>query len=125
MPLNSLAGEVMLNSPKFLLDENIPKAVKNFLESKGFSVRYADKGIANGKLASLSKETKSVLVSRDSDFLNRLLFPPKDFSGIMVFVIHPPRPKKLVLALSSLLSEVKSFKGKLFIVDEEGFEVDV
>ena len=112
----------MLNSPKFLLDENIPRAVKRFLGSEGFSAEYAPRGIANGKLSSLSRETKSVLVSRDSDFLNRSMFPPKEFSGIIVFVIHPPTAEKLVKALSSLLAEVKEFKGKLFIVGEEGFE---
>jgi len=120
---NLSAERDMLNSPKFLLDENIPRAVKRLLESKVFSAEYVPKGIANGKLASLSKETKSVLVSRDSDFLNKPMFPPKEFSGIIVFVIHPPRPKKLVGALSSLLADVSEFKGKLFIVDEEGYVV--
>lgn len=113
----------MLNSLKFLLDENIPKAVKQFLESEGFSADYTSKGIMNGKLASLARETVSVLVSRDSDFLNRSMFPPKEFFGIIVFVIHPPRPRNLVKALSSLLDDVREFKGKLFVVDEEGFEV--
>jgi predicted nuclease of predicted toxin-antitoxin system len=113
----------MSNSPKFLLDENIPRAVKRFLESERFSAEYTSKGITNGKLASLSIETESVLVSRDSDFLNRSMFPPKKFFGIIVFVIHPPRPKKLVEALSSLLTDVSEFKSKLFVVDEEGFEV--
>ena len=113
----------MSDSPKFLLDENISRSVKHLFESKGFSAEYASKGIVNGKLALQSKESKSVLVSRDSDFLNRSVFPPKDFSGIIVFVIHPPRRAKLVAALSSLLADVKEFKGKLYIVDEEGFEV--
>ena len=113
----------MPDLPKFLLDENIPRAVKRFLESKGFSAEYTAKGIVNGKLASLSKANELVLVSRDSDFLNRAMFPPKDFSGIVVFVIHPPRRKKLVAAMSLLLADVSKFKGKLFIVDEEDFEV--
>ena len=113
----------MPSLPKFLLDENISRAVKRLLESKGYSAEYAQKGIVNGKLASLSKESRSVLVSRDSDFLNRSMFPPKDFSGIIVFVIHPPSRKKLVAALSSLLADVSEFNGKLFIVDEEEFEV--
>ncbi|MEK6949555.1 MAG: DUF5615 family PIN-like protein [Nanoarchaeota archaeon] len=112
----------MPDSPKFLLDENIPRAVKRFLEGKSFSAEYAAKGIVNGKLASLAKEKSLVLVSRDSDFLNTSIFPPKDFSGIIVFVIHPPRRKKLVAALSFLLADVSEFKGKLFAVDEEGFE---
>ena len=121
--LRKLSGEsVMLNFPKFLLDENIRIEVKEFLESNGFSAKYASKGISNGKLASLAKEEKIVLLSRDSDFVNTSLFPPKEFSGIIVFIIHPPTAEKLVKALSSLLAEVKEFKGKLFVVAEEGFE---
>ena len=112
----------MSNSPKFLLDENIPRAVRRLLESKGFSAEYAAKGVVNGKLASLSKTGELVLVSRDSDFLNRSMFPPKEFSGIIVFVIHPPKREKLVAALSSLLNGTMEFKGKLFIIDEEGVE---
>ena len=110
----------MPDSPKFLLDENIPSEVRLFLEGKGFSAEYASKGIVNGKLASLSKTTGSVLVSRDSDFLNRAMFPPKEFPGIVVFIIHPPRPAKLVAALSWLLDDASEFKGKLFMVWEGG-----
>ena len=113
----------MSNFPRFLLDENVRIEVKEFLESKGFSAKYASKGISNGKLASLAKEKKIVLLSRDSDFLNTSLFPPKEFSGIVVFLIHPPTAEKLVKALSSLFAEAKEFKGKLFVVDEEGFEI--
>ena len=112
----------MLNFPKFLLDENIRIEIKKFLKSKGFSAEYAAKGVSNGRLALLAKDKSLVLVSRDSDFLNRSMFPPKEFSGIMVFVIHPPTVEKLIKALSSLLADVSEFKGKLFIVDEEGFE---
>ena len=112
----------MSNSLKFLLDENIRIEVKEFLKSRGFSAEYAAKGIANGKLASLAKEKALVLISRDSDFLNKSIFPPKEFSGIIVFVLHPPTVEKLLSALSSLLTDVSEFKGKLFVVDEEGFE---
>ena len=69
--------------PKFLLDENIRIEIKEFLKSNGFSAEYAAKGVSNGRLASLAKEKSLVLVSRDSDFLNKSAFPPKEFSGMM------------------------------------------
>ena len=112
----------MLGSLKFLLDENIRIEIKEFLASKGLSAEYAAKGTKNGKLASLAREKSLVLLSRDSDFLNRAMFPPKEFCGIAVFLIHPPTVEKLTSALSSLLADVSEFKGKIFIVDEEGFE---
>ena len=120
MPLD--LSEENVSTPKFLLDENIRIEVKEFLKSKGFSAEYAAKGVSNGRLASLAKEKSLVLLSRDSDFLNKSAFPPKEFSGIIVFAIHPPTVEKLVRALSSLLSEVKEFKGRLFVADEDDFE---
>jgi len=69
------------------------------------------------------KEKKAVLLTRDSDFANIVLYPPEDYSGIVVFRIHPPKPDRIVRALSLLLKNVKDFEGKLFVVEEEGFIV--
>ncbi len=123
MPPRLSEGNVTSNSLKFLLDENIRIEVKEFLESKGYSAEYAPKGTKNSHLASLAKERKLVLLTRDTDFLNSALFPPQEFFGIIVFVIHPPTVEKLIGALSSLLPEIKKFKGKLFVVGERGFEI--
>lgn len=118
-----LSGENAMSDLNFLLDENIPKEVKEFLSSKGFIVKYVPKSVANGKLALLAKEEKSTFVTRDSDFLNNSLYPPKEFFGIIVFRIHPPKAEKLVRALSLLLKEIKDLRGKLFVVEEQGFEI--
>ena len=123
MRLRPLAENIMSATQKFLLDENIRIEVKKFLDSKGFSSAYASKGIVNGRLAALSREKKCVLLTRDKDFINRSLFPPKQFFGIVVFRIHPPLADKLIASLEKLLAEVREFKGKLFVVREEGFEV--
>lgn len=68
---------------KFLLDENIPKIIKRFLEDKEYIVEYTPKGIKNTELASLALEKEAVLLSRDKDFINTVLFPPKEFFGII------------------------------------------
>src|SRR3989338_3404167 len=103
---------------RFLLDENIPKLLKRSLASKGYSAEYAEKGTKNGKLASLALDKEIILLSRDRDFLDSVLFPPAQFAGIIVLISHP-RAEKLIKAMDLLLSKVKEFKGKLFIVDEE------
>ena len=108
---------------RFLLDENIPKLLKRSLASKGYSAEYAEKGTKNGKLASLALDKEIILLSRDRDFLDSVLFPPAQFAGIIVLISHPPRAEKLIKAMDLLLSKVKEFKGKLFIVDEEDFEI--
>jgi len=62
------------------------------------------------------------LLTRDKDFLDDSLFLPKEFSGIIVFRIHPPTAEKLVAGLSRLLADVKDFKGRRFAVWEDRFE---
>ncbi len=116
-------GNVTSNSPRFLLDENIRVEVKQFLEAKRYSAEYASKGIKNSKLASLAKERRLTLLTRDRDFLNSDMFPPKVFSGILGFLIHPPTADKLVKALYMLLAESEEFEGKTFEVWEDGFEI--
>jgi predicted nuclease of predicted toxin-antitoxin system len=113
----------MSNFPRFLLDENVPKSVKRFLESKGISTEYASKGVSNSQAFSLAKERALVLVTCDTDFLNVSLYSPSESAGIIVFRIHPPKAEKLVKALSLLLAKTKEFKGKLFLVTETGFKV--
>ncbi len=114
---------IVSDTPKFLLDENVRVEVKQFLESTGYSVEYAPKGTTNGRVVSLANTKQCVLVTRDSDFLNSVLFPPNQFFGIIVLQIHPPEAEKLIKGMELLLSEVKEFKGKLFIVEEERYEI--
>ena len=112
-----------MSNLRFLLDENIPKSVMNFLKSKKISVEYVPKGAKNSKVAKIAKEKKFVLITRDSDFANTLLYSPEEFYGIVVFKIHPPKPESLVKALSNFIEEINDFKGKLFVIGKEGFKV--
>ena len=108
-----------MSNLKFLLDENIPRSVKRFLENKGFPVEYVPKGAEDDLVIALAKSKQAILLTRDSDFANQILYPPKEYYGIVVFKIHPPKPDKIVNALSKLLENIKDFKGKLFIVKED------
>ena len=74
-------------SSRFLLDENIPIEVREFLNSKGFSAEYVPRGIANSEVALLARREKRVLITRDTDFLNSDMFPPNEYYGIVVFLI--------------------------------------
>jgi len=108
---------------RFLLDENIPKSIMNFLKSKKILVEYVPKGIKNSRVAEITKERKAVLITRDSDFANTLAYPPDKFYGIIVFQIHPPKPELLIKALSNFMEEINDFEGKLFIISKEGIKV--
>lgn len=78
---------------KFLLDENIPKPVKTFLESKGYLPEYSPKGVKNRELASLALSKGYILLTRDYDFANTTSYPPKQFHGIIVLNITLQKPK--------------------------------
>ena len=65
-------------SLRFLLDENIPRSVKMFLEDKGFLVEFVPKGVEDSAVMLFAKEKKAVLLTRDSDFANLVLYPPED-----------------------------------------------
>ncbi len=108
----------MSSSPRFLLDENVPAEVGEFLKSKGLQVERVPKGTKNGKVALLARERRVVLLTRDADFSDSSLFPPREYFGIVVLRIHPPTPERLVEGASALLKQVKDFKGKLFLVGE-------
>jgi len=60
---------------------------------------------------------------RDSDFANTLAYPPQGFYGTVVLHIHPPKSELLVKALSSFLTKVNEFEGKLFLIEKVGFKV--
>lgn len=76
---------------KFLIDESVSLAVTQRLRELGHQVE----AISEGELASLSDsnvfemaiKTKSILITRDWDFTNRLLFPPEKAEG-MIYIRH-------------------------------------
>jgi len=108
---------------KFLLDENVPRKVKEFLESMGYVAEYSTKGLKNSELASIAISGKYVLVTRDSDFTNTILYPPGQFHGIIVLRVHPPRAEKLIEGIAKVLAMIKDLDDKLIIVRDEGIEI--
>jgi len=68
-------------------------------------------------------EKESILLTRDYDFANTILFPPKQFHGIIVLHAHPPKAEKLTERIEFLLAKVRSYKGKLFIVTDEKLDI--
>jgi predicted nuclease of predicted toxin-antitoxin system len=77
----------------------------------------------NRDLASLALNKGYILVTRDHDFANTILYPPKQFHGIIVLHIHPPKAEKLVKGMERLLAKVEIYEGKLLIVKDEVIEV--
>jgi len=90
---------------QFLADENFRLDVVHFLQKQGHDVKLSQRG------------------SDDKDFSITLQFPPKNFSGILIFRIHPPRFEKYVLSIKNFLDSRRStqIKGKTFLIEEYSF----
>ena len=73
-------------STKFLLDENIPYALIDLLEKRGFLVdhlkRMEKTGIKNGEVYKLAEKGKMWIVTRDADFQNFRRFATYNISGM-------------------------------------------
>jgi len=108
---------------KFLLDENIPTSVFKFLKERKYDVFYVSKGAKDRDVAELAKREKAVLVTRDYDFANVLLYPPGEFYGIIILKVHPPLAEKLIGSMENILKAEEVFKGRVFIVLEDRIRV--
>jgi predicted nuclease of predicted toxin-antitoxin system len=79
--------------------------------------------LKNRELASLAVSKGYILVTRDYDFANTILYPPKQFHGIIILHIHPPKAEKLLKEIESLLAKIKDYKGKLIIIKDGALEI--
>ncbi|MBI3333630.1 MAG: DUF5615 family PIN-like protein [Candidatus Omnitrophica bacterium] len=110
---------------KVLLDEDVHVKLMDWLVEKGHDVLRVPSGFKNGQVIGLAKRESRVLITRDKDFANRLMYPPSACSGIVILRVHPPELGKLILALQMLLAELAAdqVRGKLIIVEEEGYHL--
>ena len=90
---------------RFLLDENVHRALSIFLNKNGIDFILSPKGIKNGNLAVLSKTENRVLVTNDSDFDDPFLYPKEKIFSVVLLKIHQHLPDVLVNRFSSLLKE--------------------
>lgn len=100
-------------SLKFLLDENVRIELYRFLNSEGLDVQYAPKSTKDSKIALISKQEKSILVTNDEDFTE---CGTDDVFSIVWLRISQNEPKTLISSFVKLSKEFKNFKGKLVIL---------
>ena len=113
------------NNPKILCDENIPIKVVELLNKEGFDVNKAPFGFTDKQISKLAKSESRIILTFDKHFINRLLFPPEEYLGIIFLDMHPPVIDNVFSALSNLFKKVKplEFKGNLFILSRLGFRI--
>ena len=108
---------------RLLIDEGVDVRVIGALKRLGHDARRVPSGTTNGAVIRLAQRERRVLVTRDSDFSNVLLYPPSRYQGIIHLAVHPPWLENMVPPLVSLLKSVSedAFAGKTFVLEETGY----
>ncbi len=108
----------------FLLDENIPFALINFLEKRGYSVEHLKKtgrgGIRNGEVYKLAEESKMWIITRDADFQSYYKFVSHDIGGIILIKLTITKTGHLLKTMARFLDKYndKLSEKHLIIVED-------
>ena len=108
---------------RFLLDENIPRRIYHVLKEHGHYVEYVPKGVDDETVINIAKEKNLVLITRDSDFADEIMYPPGSHPGIIVLRVHPAIPRLLSEKLLEALNRLKDIERKLIIIYNDRIEV--
>lgn len=110
---------------RVLLDEDVHMKVADWLRAAGHDVERVPSGIKNGQVVALAFQQDRVLITRDKDFSNRLMYPPSRYAGIVVLRIHPPTFEKLTAALQQFLANVPpdQMRGKRILLEEKTYHL--
>lgn len=114
---------------KFLLDANMPRSTKAALEQRGFdTVAVRDilpPATPDPVIYDLAKREGRILITRDHDFLNILLYPPAQTPGIIVVKVRQLTAKEINGLLLEFLSRVPEpqIKNALIVLEPHRYRV--
>lgn len=110
---------------QILLDEDVHVKVLQWLNQQGHSAVRTPSGLKNGEVLALARSQSRVLITRDRDFANRLLYPPKEHGGIIVLRVHPPTLDRLIKVLQNIFAHIPpaDIPGKLIVAEEDSHQV--
>lgn len=108
----------------FLLDENMPFALAEFLRNKGYNSYRLKKmgkgGIKNGEVYNVAVKKDAWILTRDSDFKSYHKFINHDVRGIIVFTLSNTRTANILSAMKNLLDKhYEKFSSKHLIIIED------
>lgn len=124
MPANYFKPENM--SLKVLCDENLPNVISAALNNIGCDVKRVVSGMSDVQVANLAQVEERIIITFDSDFANILVYPPKEYFGIVRISIHPPTVHTIIERLNYIFSQfttAKDFQGKLIIIGNTGIRI--
>ena len=88
-----------MNSLKFMIDANMPRLVMRNLNDLGYDtvdIRDIEKpGIDDDRIFELAQQEGRIILTRDQDFGNIILYPLETHKGIIVLKTRYTYPRKL------------------------------
>jgi len=108
----------------FLLDENMPFALDEFLRNRGYNSYHLKKmgkgGIKNGEVYNVAEKKGAWILTRDSDFKSYHKFINHNVRGIIVFTLSDTRTGNILNVMKNLLDKhSEKFSSKHLIIIED------
>jgi predicted nuclease of predicted toxin-antitoxin system len=114
---------------KFKIDENLPLEFVDVLRPIGYiamTVKEQDlHGKADSEVINKCSEENFILITSDLDFADIRLYPPENYSGLIVFRINHQDKWHLIQVFKNIVPILKQekVKGRLWIVEENRIRV--
>lgn len=113
----------------FLIDANIPRSTKKIIEALGHDVvdvrDVLPPASPDSAVASLAVDEKRILITRDQDFANILLYPPEKYPGIIVIKVRALNPQEInrLIALFLTSNPPEVISHSLIILEPNRFRI--
>jgi predicted nuclease of predicted toxin-antitoxin system len=114
---------------KFKIDENLPAEVADLLRQSGYEAATVQEqrlgGKADSVIASICRQEGRVLVTLDMDFGDIRVYPPEQFSGLVILRLRRQDKPQVLQVFTRLIRAFSSepLEGHLWIVEEERIRI--
>lgn len=114
---------------KLLLDANLPRSAKSVLEGQGFDVvdvrDILPPATPDPIVYDRAKREGRLLITRDHDFLNILLYPPSRTPGIVVLKVRRLTAKAINALLLDFFKKVPEsrFRNALVVLEPHRYRI--
>jgi len=114
---------------RLLIDANMPRLITRSLTALGYDVvdiRDVEvPGVADERIFEIAQQEGRVIITRDQDFGNVLLYPPGFHSGIIVLKTQALSSESIKDLLVRFLAEIKEdeVSGSLIILEKHRYRI--